>query len=136
MIQPNEQPEVEKKWEYKKERGYRAYPTWITKEKEKRSKYPDPRYYITSIDVNFLTPAGSEEHARYYLWDKVPANLELFPKVLRMIEDRFLIHIEKSSLMQVSVDEDMKEIDLGRIRMLYKKKRAKWLNENSKQATT
>ena len=122
MTLENESRREDEYWEWTAERDYWAYPKWITAEKQKRAKCPDPKYYATSIIINFMTPSGDEQYARYYIRKKRPLALVDYSFVIRHLEDRFLLELEKSASLATAVEDDVDEVDLAKIRLYFRTK--------------
>lgn len=135
MSLTDEQKQENENWHWSAERGWWAYPKWIEREKAKRAQYPEPLYCPTSITIKFLTPSGEEKHARYYFWEKGPMRLEDLPRAIRLLEDRYMIEIFKTSILERAIEEDWDEKDLGTIRQYLQRRKAR-IDEEKRNANT
>lgn len=93
---------------------YGRYPEWLREEKIDRKENPEPEFFTSGISLTFLTPTGEEETFKYFMFEKKKVSIEDFGRMIRFLEDRYMIDIPKTTYMSKIVN-GVKEVDLSTI---------------------
>lgn len=101
----------------RKEYSYNAYPKWLEEEKARRKIDPELLFYVSGISITFLTPHGDEHTYKYFPFQKKALSLEDFARVVRSLEDRHLLEIQKTSFLSSMVENTNNQKSLDEIKL-------------------